>query len=325
MRRRMSIEYKTCFVIVSVGMRVLYDIFPDQIKAIFNHLPFDDIYEFRLRANCPVIVCYSGRNLYLTQSGLTREPEGAIMVSRTDLDSIIHKASNYSIYAINDQIREGYITIQGGIRMGIAGTVVMDGDKVSTVKNVQSLNIRIPHDVRGCSYGILNYIFDKNNPFSTLIVAPPGAGKTTFLRDLAWQICDKYPLKNVLVLDERGEIAANQLGDNQLDVGETTDVITGCSKMYGFSNGIRSLRPDVIITDEVATSDDIEMIRIATRSGVCVIASVHAGNIDEIRQKPYFSELVREGVFDRYVVLGIRDTAGCVCGVYDRNLKLMAM
>ena len=159
----------------------------------------------------------------------------------------------------------------------------------------------------------------------TLIISPPGAGKTTFLRDLAWQISDKYHLLNTLVLDERGEIAAEHLGERQLDVGASTDVLTGCGKSFGFENGIRSMRPDVIITDEVATKEDVGMIRLAARSGVSVIASVHASGIDEIRQKPYFADLVTEQIFDRYVVLGIKDSAGAVMGVYDRNLKLMAM
>jgi len=305
-------------------MTHLHDVLPDQLQEVFKYLPIDKIYEFRLRSDKPVVVCLGGRNLFLTAAGLTTEKEGAITVSRTDLDSILHKASNYSIYAINDQLKEGYLTIQGGIRIGIAGTVVMNDEKVITIKDIQSLNIRIPHEVCGCSYPILPYVFTDRTPLSTLIISPPGAGKTTLLRDLAWQIGDKFALKNALVLDERGEIAANQHGENQLDVGETTDVITGCSKIYGFSNGIRSMRPDVILTDEVATKDDIEMIKLATRSGVVVMASVHAGNIDEIRQKPYWADIVRDQVFDRFVVLKVGERAGEVAGVYDKNLKLMA-
>jgi len=306
-------------------MDMLESILPTQLQSVYRYLPLDKIYEFRLRAGKPVVVCLGGRNLFLTSGGLTTESNNAIMVSRTDLDTIVHKASNYSIYAINDQLREGYITIHGGVRIGIAGTVVTKDDKVTTIKDIHSLNIRIPHEVRNCSYPILPYVFGDKAPYSTLIISPPGAGKTTLLRDLAWQVCDKFNLKNVLVLDERGEIASNQLGENQLDVGGTTDVITGGTKLYGFSNGIRSMRPDVIITDEVATPSDIEMIRLATKSGVVVFASVHAGNIDEIRTKPYWSELVRDQIFDRYVVLTVRDKAGDIAGVFDKNLKLMAL
>jgi len=262
-----------------------------------------------------VIVCISGRNFLLDKVTLTR----------TDLDTIIHKASNYSIYAVNEQIKQGFITIHGGIRIGLCGEVVSERGDISTVKNISSLNIRIPHQVRGCSYPVLPYIFAEGRPLKTLIISPPGAGKTTFLRDLACQVSDKYSLLNTLVLDERGEIAASHLGENQLDVGVGTDVITGCTKQYGFDNGIRSMRPDIIITDEIASRADAEMLRLAARSGVCIFASVHASGIDEIRAKPNFTDIITERVFDRYVVLAVRDNAGTVTGVYDANLKLLAM
>lgn len=293
----------------------LLEIFPVHLRAPLSKLVIHTLNELRLRANSPIVACIGGRNHIIAGT----------LVTRTDLDTILHKASNYSIYAINEQLKQGFLTIRGGIRIGICGEVVHEKGTVITVKNIQSLNIRIPHQVRGCSYPVLNYIFDNARPLRTLIISPPGAGKTTFLRDLAWQISDKYHLLNTLVLDERGEIAANHLGDNQLDVGEFTDVITGCGKGYGFENGLRSMRPDVIITDEVATKEDIDMLRLAAKSGVGVIASVHAGGLDEIRLKPYFCDLINEMVFDRYVVLSVGDTPGTVSGVYDKNLKLLAM
>lgn len=301
--------------LILIAMKFLFGILPDHLREVFNTLPIDRVYEIRLRANAPIVVCISGRNFVVDNA----------IVTRTDLDTIIHKASNYSIYAFNEQIKQGFITIHGGVRIGLCGEVVSENGCISTIKNISSINIRIPHQIRGCSYPVLPYIFAPDRPLKTLIISPPGAGKTTFLRDLACQVGDKYNLLNTLVLDERGEIAASHLGENQLDVGNGTDVITGCTKSYGFDNGIRSMRPDVIITDEIATRGDVDMVRLAARSGVCIFASVHASGIDEIRTKPNFVDIITERVFDRYVVLAVKDSAGTVMGVYDANLKLLAM
>ena len=306
-------------------MGVFCDIFPEHLRGLVARIPVDHVYELRMRVNQPITVCMSGGVFFLHERGLSTNSDGAVVVSRTDLDAIVHRASSHSIYAFNDQLRQGFITIRGGVRIGICGTVVSEKGAVLTVKNVQSLNIRIPHQVRGCSYSALAHVFsDDNRVRSTLIVAPPGAGKTTFLRDLACQVGKHFPAQNVLVVDERGELAANHLGENQLDVGHCADVISGCTKAYGFECGVRSMRPDVIITDEIATAEDIAMVSLACRSGVAVLASVHAGGIDEIRLKPGFREMVDNQVFDRYVVLGVRDKPGCVVAVYDKNLKTLA-
>ena len=306
-------------------MNILLEILPESLKTAFSSLPIERVYELRLRAGAPAIATVAGRSFFLGVTGIVNNLASAITITRTDLDNIIHKASNYSIYAVNEQLKQGFITVRGGVRIGICGELVTERGNVSTIKNISSVNIRVPHEVKGCSYPVLPYIFTKGQPQKTLIISPPGAGKTTFLRDLAWQVSDKYHLLNTLVLDERGEIAANYLGENQLNVGHTTDVLTGCNKSYGFENGIRSMRPDIIITDEIATREDIEMVKLAARSGVIIFASVHAGGLDEIRLKPHFRELIDTQVFDRYVTLVVRETAGVVAGVYDRNLKLLAL
>jgi len=307
----------------------ILDIMPHNLREIFTRLSMEDVNELRLRANAPVIVCVNGRNMFMDVNGrlLNNDIAGATLltVTCTELETILHKASNYSIYAINDQMKNAFITIRGGIRIGIAGEVVVDDGHVKTIKNIGSLNIRVPHEIRSCSYAALNHIFENPRPLRALIIAPPGAGKTTFLRDIAWQISDKYHLLNTLVLDERGEIAAAYQGENQLDVGMFTDVISGASKLYGFENGIRSLRPDVVITDEVATESDIQMIRTAINSGVSVIASVHAGNMDEVRRKIHFREIIEERLFDRYIVLGVnKDGPGKIIGIYDKMLRTIA-
>ncbi len=290
-------------------MDTLRAILPEKVHHAFSSLPLARVYELRLRANAPVVACIDGRNFTLKTVAITCE----------DLENMIHKAAEYAIYAVLDQMVKGFITIRGGVRIGIAGELVMDCGKVVAVKNISSLCVRLPHQVKNCSSPVLPYLFETRRPVSTLIVAPPGAGKTTLLRDLAWQIGQRYPLLNTLILDERGELAACYQGENQLDVGQNCDVITGGNKAFGFENGLRSLRPDVVITDEIATAEDVAMLQRAVRSGVTVIASVHAADLGEVRAKPDLGILVNQGVFERYIVLRTGERAGEVVGVFDRG------
>ena len=290
-------------------MDTLRAILPEKVQHAFSSLPLAQVYELRLRANAPVVACIDGRNFTLKTVAITCE----------DLENMIHKAAEYAIYAVLDQMVKGFITIRGGVRIGIAGELVMDCGKVVAVKNISSLCVRLPHQVKNCSSPVLPYLFETKRPVSTLIVAPPGAGKTTLLRDLAWQIGQKYPSLNTLILDERGELAACYQGEHQLDVGQNCDVITGGNKAFGFENGLRSLRPDVVITDEIATTEDVAMLQRAVRSGVTVIASVHAADLGEVRAKPDLGILVNQGVFERYIVLCTGERAGEVVGVFDRG------
>ena len=291
-----------------MGVETWLKILPESIREALNRLPVQQIYELRLRVNAPATVTIDARSFTLPTP----------LISREDLDNVVHRAAEYAIYAVLDQMVQGFITIRGGVRIGIAGELVMTDGQVTAVSNISSLCIRLPHQVKNCAYPVLPYLFDLNRPYKTLVIAPPGAGKTTLLRDLAKQIGVKYPQLNTLLLDERGELAAAYQGENQLDVG-SCDVITGGNKSFGFLNGLRSLRPDCVITDEIATADDAAMVKSAARSGVVVIASTHAADLDEVRHKPYLSDLFNEGVFERYVVLTTGERAGEVVGVFDRG------
>lgn len=286
-------------------------ILPDKVQAALERFSLSQVYEIRLRANAPIVVCVDGRNFPLL----------TVSVNCNDLENIIHKAAEYAIYAVLDQMVKGFITIRGGIRIGIAGELVMQNNKVSAVKNFSSLCIRVPHEIKNCAQLVLPYVFTAQRPVSTLIIAPPGAGKTTLLRDLARQIGHQFPYLNTLILDERGELAACYLGERQLDVGQNVDVITGGTKAYGFENGIRSLRPDVVITDEIATVEDVAMLHRAVRSGVIVFASVHAANIDDVMTKPDIGQLITQQVFERYIVLQGDGQVGRVSGIFDRRLQ----
>ncbi|MDR0975731.1 MAG: hypothetical protein LBM01_02075 [Christensenellaceae bacterium] len=305
-------------------MNELLRILPEELKAVFMKLPLHKVYEIRFRVAQPILVNVSGRKFFLSGDGLCEKKENALILNREQIDGILHTATNYSFYAVNEQIKQGFITIAGGIRIGITGEVVEEKGEVITLKNIQALNVRIPHEIKNASLAAVPYIFGENRPLKTLVIAPPGAGKTTFLRDIANQISEHYAGLNVLILDERGEIASVIDSKPALTVGDFADIISGGNKTFGFRCGLRSMSPDVIITDEIATQNDIDMIREAARSGVSVMASVHAGSLAELKEKPNFRDLILEKVFDRYVVLRIGDHAGVVDGVYDSNAHLMA-
>ena len=229
-------------------------------------------------------------------------------------------ASNESLYTINDQLINGFVTVKGGIRIGVAGDVVTNNNEIKTIKNIKSLNIRIPHFVKNCSLNLFNILCDSNKVKNTLIISPPGAGKTTFLRDFAYQISKHINNLNILVVDERNEISGTTDIDEGIVLGDSVDVYTNCTKSYAFSNGIRSMKPDVIITDEINLHQDLNAIQSAITSGVCVVASIHAKDINDLNLKSEFNDIIKNKMFQRFVVLSEKSGPGTVEGVYNENL-----
>ena len=291
----------------------LYDI-------VSRKVPMDRLNEIRLRVNMPIVLHISGKNYYLSGEGLTGNKNMAIVCTQDMLSEIIRRASEHSLYAINHQLKQGFITISGGIRVGIAGEVVVDNHRVKTIKNFDGINIRVPHEVQGCSLNAFNYIM-QDTFLNTLIVSPPGGGKTTFIRDILYQLSNHNYCYNVLLVDERYEIANCFNGVPQLNVGIFTDVYSGCNKLYGFENGVRSMRPDIIATDELANTEDLEALKYVANCGVKVLSSVHAASIEELRQKPGFKDILDSKVFKRFVVLSSRRGPGTYEGIYDENLR----
>lgn len=300
---------------------MLERILPDEIIAIFeNRLNVDKIYEVRLRSEMPIVINYGGRFYFLTKRGISDSANDAVICKNETIQNVIVRATEYSLYTVNNQITKGFITIKGGIRIGICGELVWDNGKLKTIKNFSSLNIRIPHEISGASLASLRFIYD-TRLHSSLIIAPPGAGKTTILRDLSKKLSAEKNVKNILLVDERSEIAAVYDKKAQLDVGITTDIICNCNKAYAFSYGIRSMRPDLIITDELMDDEDILAVKRAVLSGVKVIASIHASSIEEVVNKPILKDLVKEQIFTRYIILSDRTGPGKLDYVFDGELK----
>ena len=299
-------------------MNMLESILPLEISRALNNIPYKNLCELRLRADDYVIVNILGDNYYLCSDKLSQVSNQALRVSFATINGILQKISNNSMYTINDDIINGFVTISGGIRVGICGEVVSIDGVVKTIKNVSSLNFRFPHTIKKCSLNVYNYIVRNGCVLNTLILSKPGAGKTTYLRDIVYQLSLKEKMKNILLVDERKELSSVFDGDG-VNVLKNVDVYTNSTKKFALNNGIRSMRPDVVITDEINIEKDLGDIENAITSGVSVIATLHANNIDDLRNKPSFDRILSRKLFDRYVVLGGGGLGMCD-GIFNENL-----
>lgn len=299
---------------------MLEKLFPTEIyEALKNNVKFNYLYEIRLRIDKPITINYANKFYFLGIESLTNDEDEAIMCNKNLIDSVILKASNYSIYAVNEDIKKGFITLNGGIRLGICGEVVTENGYIKTMKDFSSINLRFPHEVRNCSLNALNYLTENGQVLNTLIISAPCGGKTTFIRDICYQLGQKnFPL-NVLILDERNEISASIKGVPTMNIGKFSDILLYSNKKIGFENGIRSMSPNLIVADEIGNREDIESLIYASNSGVNIIASAHAKDIIELKEKYLFNEILNKKIFKRFVVLSQKNGAGTIEGIFDDN------
>lgn len=303
---------------------MLKNILPSDVYNAINNIPYESLCELRIRSNNAIIVNILGENFYLTNNGYKKDSNNSIVASMGMINSIIEKVSNNSFYTINDELIDGYVTLSGGIRLGICGEVVTVNNEVKTIKNISSINFRFSHNIKNVSLNIYNYIVSNGNVLNTLIVSPPGAGKTTYLRDLIYQISTREKLLNILVVDERKEISSFFDGAQVNNV-KNVDIYLNSSKKFAFNNGIRSMNPDIIATDEINLARDISDIENALTSGVKVIATIHASSIEDIKNKSEFRTILNKGLFDRFVLLSKNAGIGTIEGVFDSNLKFIGV
>lgn len=292
---------------------MLEKILPEKFYNIIkDKINLKAVNEIRLRADRPVILDIGGKQMFLGENGVTTNIKSALFSSKIMIEDVIFRASECSIYSVNEQIKRGFIVTDDAIRIGIGGNLIEENGKLKTMTNFSSVNIRIPHVVKNCSLNAFPYIFKNNQVLNTLVISAPGCGKTTFLRDFVYQLSERMMMQNVLLLDERGE----------LDVGinsNFTDKIAFSSKKIGFENGIRSLAPDIIVTDEIGQEDDIDAIEFASGCGVKILASSHCDDIETFSKKSLFKKLIDQKIFKRFVLLSKRNGPGTLEGVYDEN------
>ena len=285
------------------------NIFPPKILDSINKYKDEKIQEIRIKIQKPIIL-YTDRGEIILSRDVTKE----------DFKFIIQRISNYSIYAYEEEIKQGFITLKGGHRVGIAGECVMENNKIKTIKNISSLNIRISKEVIGCSKEVIKYIVDDNNIKNTLIISPPKCGKTTILRDITRVLSSgsqSLKGKKVVVIDERSEIGASYNGIPQMNLGIRTDILDNCLKREGMLMAIRSLSPDVLICDEIGTKEDIDALNTAFNSGVNVVVTVHGSNLNDIKERKSFDDFLSSGIIERIIVLSNRLGVGTIENIYS--------
>lgn len=309
-------------------------VLPDRVRGWLVNLvqrsphAADILEEIRLRAERPVQLVGADNEGFLRENGqLVSDPRLAPRVTAAEVGETVRRASRHSVYAYEEEIRQGFLTLPGGHRLGIAGRCVLVAGQLKTIDPVSGLSLRLQRQLVGLAQPLLPKLLSATPPFvhSTLIISPPGGGKTSLLRDLARVLGDggpvpggpAFPARKIVIVDERSELAGCWQGIPQLAVGARTDVLDRCPKAEGIIMSLRGMSPDVIVTDEIGRPEDLLALKEAENAGVAVLASAHGASWEEVLARPALRPLRTAPFFRRVVVLSRRRGPGTVEKVFN--------
>ena len=289
----------------------------------------ENIEEIRLRVNKPLIINGNLKDYFYNEKKkkLDTYMDDAYIVTKEDIEQTFQIICKYSIHSFMDDIKKGFITLRGGHRVGIVGKAIVEDGRVENIKHISSLNIRVSKEVKNCSDKVMNHIIRSSTDINnTIIISPPQCGKTTLLRDIVRNLSngnDKYNFKGakVALIDERNEIAGSYLGITQMDVGIRTDIIETCPKDVGIMMVLRSMSPNIIVTDEIGTEKDIKALYTALNGGVGLITTVHGDSIEDIRNRKELKKLLDGDLFKKVILLSAKNGPGTVENIYDLQEK----
>jgi len=304
---------------------------------------FGQLTELRLRAGKPMLIRLAGQEYNLAQQGkVNAMSPDAYRPTPADISETIERISQYSFYAFEPELCLGYITLPGGHRVGVSGQAVIENGVVRAWRHISSINFRIAHAIKGCADTVLPLLFEKSQSLSninatqmessrrcipgrfmhTMIISPPGCGKTTLLRDIVRQISDGTNERaglTVGLVDERSEVAGCFKGISQNDIGLRTDVLDGCPKAEGMVMLLRAMSPDVIAVDELGSKGDAEAAHAVLTAGVKLLCTAHGNDLDDIKKNPILGGLITRKIFRRFIILRaigqceVLDEGGEVC------------